>query len=190
MIFTETVLQIENMIVHPQYNSSTSSHLADLAVLKLEPRSDVGSVQWGNYTSPACLPLPQSQVEDCQVGGWAVTTQGRGSLRSAVLGHKVSLQPGEECLQEPLKASAVQPHHLLCASTRCNRFVTGPVFCRSQGSCETAVRERGGRSTFLITERYHVLPGQTGAMQEAANAGGESERRREYSNLSPLGFPS
>ena len=81
------------MIVHPAYNS-TRSQLADLAVLKLEPRTDVGSVQWGNYTSPACLPQQEEETEaaGCQTAGWAVTTQGKGSLRSAVLGHAVSLQ--------------------------------------------------------------------------------------------------
>ena len=42
--------------------------MADLAVVKLEPRRDLGSIQWGNYSAPACLPnegeLPD---EGCQV---------------------------------------------------------------------------------------------------------------------------
>ena len=56
------------MIVHPSYNSSTNTHIGDLAILKLEPRSDLGSVQWGNYTAPVCMP-PSSphQLTDCQV---------------------------------------------------------------------------------------------------------------------------
>ena len=122
--------------MHPGYNSSTSSQVADLAVIKLEPRTDVGSVQWGNYTAPACLPLPRAQLEDCQVGGWAVTTQGKGSLRSAVLGHGVSLQAETRCLQDSLIDRTVEPSQILCSSTRCNRFVTGPVFCRSGSSGE------------------------------------------------------
>ena len=125
------------MIVHPAYNS-TRSQLADLAVIKLEPRTDVGSVQWGNYTSPACLAQePQEEEEDCQTAGWAVTTQGKGSLRSAVLGHAVSLQSPANCQQGSL--SSVDASQLVCSSSRCNRFVVGPVFCRAKTS-----------------ERYHV----------------------------------
>ena len=126
------LFQIENMIVHPAYNS-TRSQLADLAVLKLEPRTDVGSVQWGNYTSPACLPQQEEETEaaGCQTAGWAVTTQGKGSLRSAVLGHAVSLQAPANCLQGSL--SSVEPSQLVCSTSRCNRFVVGPVFCRARG---------------------------------------------------------
>ena len=126
------IFQIENMIVHPAYNASRSQQ-ADLAVIKLEPRTDVGSVQWGNYTSPACLPqdlqVPQDSLQ-CQTAGWAVTTKGKGSLRSAVLGHAVSLQAPANCLQG-LKDS-VEASQVVCSSSRCNRFVVGPVFCRAQ----------------------------------------------------------
>jgi len=143
---SDVAYHVENIIVHPQYNSTTTSHLADLAVLKLEPRSDVGTVQWGNYTAPACLPLALlPPASSCQVAGWAVTTQGKGSLRSAVLGHGISLQSEAACLQDSLIDRAVEPRHVLCSSTRCNRFVTGPVFCRSSSS-----------------ERYHVTSLPTG----------------------------
>ena len=128
------MLQIENMIVHPSYNSTTSTHLGDLAILKLEPRTDLGSVQWGNYTAPACLPpLPSSsnQLGQCQVAGWAVTTQGKGSLRSAVLGHAVTMQNGRICLQGSLIDSEVSSKDIVCSTVRCNRFVSGPIFCKS-----------------------------------------------------------
>ena len=76
------LLQIENVIVHPEYNSSTPGQVADLAVMKLEPRRDLGPIQWGNYSAPACLPFDnEDSVNDCQVAGWAVTTRGKGSLR-------------------------------------------------------------------------------------------------------------
>ena len=93
----DVAYHLENVILHPKYNSSTSTHVADLAVVKLEPRRDLGSIQWGNYSAPACLPnegeLPENgcQVEkklrfsklkySSQVAGWAVTTRGKGSLR-------------------------------------------------------------------------------------------------------------
>ena len=163
-MFTELMwLQVENIIVHPQYNSTTTSHLADLAVLKLEPRSDVGTVQWGNYTAPACLPLALlPPASSCQVAGWAVTTQGKGSLRSAVLGHGISLQSEAACLQDSLIDRAVEPRHVLCSSTRCNRFVTGPVFCRSSSSGGVTNVTRRAADSLLITERYHVTSLPTG----------------------------
>ena len=64
----DVAYHLENVIIHPKYNSSTNTHVADLAVVKLEPRRDLGSIQWGNYSAPACLPnegeLPD---EGCQV---------------------------------------------------------------------------------------------------------------------------
>lgn len=111
--------------------------MADLAVIKLEPRSDVGSVQWGNYTSPACLPHHLQEAQEslqCQTAGWAVTTKGKGSLRSAVLGHSVSLQSPANCLQNLQDQSSVEASQVLCSSSRCNRFVVGPVFCRAENS--------------------------------------------------------
>ena len=128
------MLQIENMIVHPSFNASTSTHLGDLAILKLEPRTDLGSVQWGNYTAPSCLPPSPSsslQLGQCQVAGWAVTTQGKGSLRSAVLGHAVTMQNGRNCLQGSLIDSEVSSKDIVCSAVRCNRFVSGPIFCKS-----------------------------------------------------------
>ena len=55
------------MIVHPAFNSSlpTSAQVGDLSVLKLEPRTDMGPVQWGNYPWPACL--PGEAGGECQV---------------------------------------------------------------------------------------------------------------------------
>ena len=138
------------MIVHPAYNSSRSQ-TADLAVIKLEPRTDVGSVQWGNYTSPACLPRDLQDSLQCQTAGWAVTTKGKGSLRSAVLGHAVSLQAPANCLQGSL--SSVEASQVLCSSSRCNRFVVGPVFCRGPTS-----------------DRYHVASLPTGG-SDWCNAG-------------------
>ena len=128
------MLQIENMIVHPAYNSSLpkSARVGDLAVLKLEPRTDLGPVQWGPYTWPACL--PSEARGQCQVAGWAVTTQGQGSLRSAVLGHAAVLQDSRQCLQGSRIDAAVDSSAVLCSSVRCNRFVSGPMFCKSQGS--------------------------------------------------------
>jgi len=132
---SDVAYHIENMIVHPAYNSSlpTSARMGDLAVLKLEPRSDLGPVQWGPYTWPACLPS-EPRPGQCQVAGWAVTTQGQGSLRSAVLGHAAVLQDSRQCLQGSRIDAAVPSDAVLCSSVRCNRFVSGPMFCKSQGS--------------------------------------------------------
>jgi len=129
----DVAYHIENVIVHPEYNSSTVSQIADLAIMKLEPRRDLGPIQWGNYSAPACLPFDnEDPVNDCQVAGWAVTTRGKGSLRSAVLGHKIVLQPSNACLEGSLlDASVGSSERLLCSDTRCNRFVQGPVFCKS-----------------------------------------------------------
>lgn len=132
----DVAYHIENIIVHPEYNSSTSGNIGDLAVMKLEPRRDLGPIQWGNYSAPACLPAEDEDPEDpgCQVAGWAVTTRGKGSLRSAVLGHSLEFQPSLACLEEnsPLDADAIgSSERLLCAQSRCNRFVQGPVFCPS-----------------------------------------------------------
>ena len=93
----DVAYHLENVILHPKYNSSTATHVADLAVVKLEPRRDLGSIQWGNYSAPACLPnegelpkdgcqvasLTSEQTKNIryQVAGWAVTTRGKGSLR-------------------------------------------------------------------------------------------------------------
>ena len=130
------MLQIENMIVHPSYNSSTNTHLGDLAILKLEPRTDLGSVQWGNYTAPACLPSLSPEQDQCQVAGWAVTTQGKGSLRSAVLAHEAVMQHTRHCLQGQgsLIDPAVEQDDIICSTVRCNRFVSGPMFCRASNS--------------------------------------------------------
>jgi len=72
---SDVAYHIENMIVHPSYNSSTNTHLGDLAILKLEPRTDLGSVQWGNYTAPACLPSLSPEQDQCQVAGWATSVR-------------------------------------------------------------------------------------------------------------------
>ena len=64
----DVAYHLENIILHPKYNSSTTSQVADLAVIKLEPRKDFGSIQWGNYSAPACLPHKgEHTVEGCQV---------------------------------------------------------------------------------------------------------------------------
>ena len=64
----DVAYHLENVILHPKYNSSTNTHVADLAVVKLEPRRDLGSIQWGNYSAPACLPNEGELPEDgCQV---------------------------------------------------------------------------------------------------------------------------
>ena len=133
---SDVAYHVENMILHPSYNNSNT---ADLAILKLEPRSDMGSVQWGNYTAPVCLPASGhvSHVSECEVAGWAVTTQGQGSLRSAVLGHTAVLQNSEQCLQSAagnIIRSDVSEDDVQCAEERCNRFVSGPTFCKSQNS--------------------------------------------------------
>ena len=85
----DVAYHLENVIVHPTYNSSMASRLADLAVIKLEPRRDLGVIQWGDYSAPACLEQGAAErppSEGCQVASWAVTTQGKGSLRSDVTG--------------------------------------------------------------------------------------------------------
>lgn len=129
----DVAYHIENVIVHPEYNSSTPGQIADLAIMKLEPRRDLGPIQWGNYSAPACLPFDnEDPFNDCQVAGWAVTTRGKGSLRSAVLGHKITFQPSNACLEgRLLDASVGSSERLLCSETRCNRFVQGPVFCKT-----------------------------------------------------------
>jgi len=128
----DVAYHLENVIVHPEYNSSTPTRLADLAVIKLEPRRDVGSIQWGNYSSPACLPDSGVASQGCQVAGWAVTTRAKGSLRSAVLGHSITFLPGSSCLEPAVPQSRTSSvSKILCANTRCNRFVQGPIFCPS-----------------------------------------------------------
>jgi len=129
----DVAYHLENVILHPKYNSSTATHVADLAVVKLEPRRDLGSIQWGNYSAPACLPNEGELPEDgCQVAGWAVTTRGKGSLRSAVLGHNIRFHQESTCLKAAVpEADSLGPESMVCAETRCNRFVKGPVFCPS-----------------------------------------------------------
>lgn len=124
----DVAYHLENVILHPDYNSS-SGHTADLAVVKLEPRRDTGPIQWSNYSSPSCLPTQAKQSDICQVAGWAVTTQGQGSLRSAVVGHKVELQPSTSCADKLIDVE--DKDQILCANVRCNRFVLGPIFCGS-----------------------------------------------------------
>jgi len=119
----DVAYHLENVILHPKYNS-TASEVADLAVIKLEPRKDFGSIQWGNYSAPACLPHEgEHPGEGCQVAGWAVTTRGKESLRSAVLGHNIDFHQESNCMNN------VQPDDVICAKNRCNRFVSGPTFC-------------------------------------------------------------
>ena len=48
-----------------------------------------------------------------QVAGWAVTTRGKGSLRSAVLGHNVDFHQESDCVDD------VQPDNVICAKNRC-----------------------------------------------------------------------
>jgi len=125
----DVAYHLENVIIHPDYNAS-AGYTADLAVVKLEPRRDIGPIQWGNFSTPTCLPELQTKPSDtCQVAGWAVTTKGKGSLRSAVVGHDIQLTPSSEC-----KAQLSDVHtekEILCSSARCNRFVLGPIFCGS-----------------------------------------------------------
>ena len=76
----DVAYQLENVILHPEYNSTL--HAGDLAVIKLEPRRDLGPIHWGDYSAPACLPqLQDTPGQGCQAAGWAVTTKGKGSLR-------------------------------------------------------------------------------------------------------------
>ena len=63
-----------------------------------------------------------------------MTTQGQGSLRSAVLAHAAVVQDSRQCLQGSRIDAAVGSDAILCSSVRCNRFVSGPMFCKSQGS--------------------------------------------------------
>ena len=64
----DVAYHLENVILHPKYNSSTTNHVADLAVIKLEPRKDFGTIQWTNYSAPACLPSEGKHPgEGCQV---------------------------------------------------------------------------------------------------------------------------
>lgn len=131
----DVAYHLENLIVHPEYNSTISNKVSDLAVIKLEPRRDIGSIQWGNYSSPACLPGGQLPTQECQVAGWAVTTRGKGNLRSAVLAHSIKFLPVSSCFEQavPNKNAEHEPK-MLCANTRCNRFVQGPIFCPAGSS--------------------------------------------------------
>jgi len=125
----DVAYHLENVILHPDYNS-TAGHTADVAVVKLEPRRDIGPIQFGNYSAPICLPTSARQSSTtCQTAGWAASTQGSGSLRSAVVGHKIVLQPSTECLKQ--LSDAKDGDKVLCSSQRCNRFVLGPIFCGS-----------------------------------------------------------
>ena len=78
----DVAYNLENVIMHPQYNSSMPDQTADLAVVKLEPRKDGVAIQWSDYSAPACLPAEEEVPgAGCQVAGWAVTTRSKGSLR-------------------------------------------------------------------------------------------------------------
>jgi len=126
---------IENVIVHPEFNGTANNHIADLAVVKLEPRRDLGTIQWGNYSAPACLPNSQDHYNDCQTAGWTVTTKGKESLRSAIVGHSVDLQPSSACLEDDsrLVKTGLDSDRIICSNLRCNKFVSGPVFCSTRG---------------------------------------------------------
>ncbi|XP_023334631.1 uncharacterized protein LOC111706097, partial [Eurytemora carolleeae] len=129
----DVAYHLENVILHPDYNS-TAGDSADLAVVKLEPRRDTGPIQFSNYSTPACLNLQPKPSASCQVAGWAVTTQGQESLRSAVVGHEVHLKSTQSCTGE--STGILDSGKLICSSERCNRFVSGPVFCGSGSSYE------------------------------------------------------
>jgi len=121
---------IENVIVHPEYNRTTNSHAADLAVIKLEPRRDLGTIQWGNFSAPVCLPEAYADYDDCQTAGWSITTKGKGSLRSAIIGHSVDLQSTTVCLTDH---SGLNIDSIICSKKRCNQLVSGPLFCSTRG---------------------------------------------------------
>jgi hypothetical protein len=111
----DVAYHLENVILHPDYNSSAGPS-ADLAVVKLEPRRDTGPIQWSNYSTPTCLNTHAKPSETCQVAGWAVTTQGQESLRSAVVGHTVELKSSGFC-SDQLKGIE-DKDQLICTADR------------------------------------------------------------------------
>ena len=76
---------MENIILHPDFNSSEIVPVGDLAIIKLSPRNDGGVIEWSSYSNPACLSPPDEDPEEkCEVAGWSVTNKGKGSLRCRI----------------------------------------------------------------------------------------------------------
>jgi secreted trypsin-like serine protease len=123
----DVAYHIENLILHPSYNVTDPGNVADIAVVKLEPRRDFGPIKVGNFSSPVCLPGEAKPSSTCQIAGWTVTTKGKGSLRSAVVAHAVDLVPSRECASK--LGDVTESADVLCTADRCNRFVSGPIFC-------------------------------------------------------------
>ena len=70
-----------------------------------------------------------------QVAGWAVTTRGKESLRSAVLGHNIDFHQESNCMNN------VQPDDVICAKNRCQIQVSIfshsiPTWWQVQPVCE------------------------------------------------------
>jgi len=123
----DVAYHIENLILHPNYNVTEPGNVADIAVVKLEPRRDFGPIKVGNFSSPVCLPGDARPSSNCQIAGWTVTTKGKGSLRSAVVAHTVDIVPSEKCARK--LGDVTENDDVLCTTERCNRFVSGPIFC-------------------------------------------------------------
>jgi len=73
---TEVTVGISKIIVHPQYNPTTTSH--DITLLKLDR-----AVTFTNAISPVCLPAASDTVQDNQKGvvtGWGATIEGGNTV--------------------------------------------------------------------------------------------------------------
>jgi len=118
----EQVVAIEQIILHPQYNSQTTSH--DIALLKLKT-----PLTFSNHIQPVCL----AQNDDLLTAGTLVTVTGWGTTSS---GGSISKQLRQ--VQVPVLPQAT------CDSEYKGEIQDDVMFCAGMGGKDSCQGDSGG----------------------------------------------
>ncbi|XP_052223135.1 neurotrypsin-like isoform X1 [Dreissena polymorpha] len=132
----EEQFEFEQLIKHPNYNSS--SHDNDIALIKVKLNNGYG-IQFNDEVQPACLPDASMHYETgltCHISGWGRTSLNSTTGQTVLDAAEVRLIDDEDCKRS--YNTQITPN-MVCAGymeggiDACHRDSGGPLVCRVEG---------------------------------------------------------
>ncbi|XP_039738630.1 plasma kallikrein isoform X2 [Pteropus medius] len=124
--------QIKEIIIHPNYNISESTH--DIALIKLE-----APLNYTEFQKPICLPSKDDTntiYSNCWITGWGFTKE-RGEIQNILQKANIPLVTNEECQKRYRNYEITK--QMICAGYKeggkdaCKGDSGGPLVCKHNG---------------------------------------------------------
>ena len=109
--------QVENVIIHPDYNHTHPSKQHDLAVIKITKSI---------FTDRVCLPQRgEDPVDNCETSTYITD--------SSLISHKgLNFEPSISCMETPQLRGYIDSSELIICSKTSECNMKGPVFCNNK----------------------------------------------------------